>query len=264
MKVAVVVPTKDSAATLGDCLRSIRAQTHAVDELVVVDNFSSDATQEHASSLADTLLVAGPERGTQRNLGWKSTTSDVVLFIDSDMWLDPGVVEGCLSVLAADPSIGCVVIPELARGEGLLGQARALEKRLYLGDPKVEGARAFRRTCLEQTGGYDERFVGGEDWDLPDRVRAAGWGVGRCAAEIWHEEGKISLRAQWRKKRYYGRGVASYRATSPVATQRSGARASLISGRALLTEPLAYLALVVLKVVEVTATFIGMREGRPR
>ena len=42
--VSVIVPTKNSQATLGACLHSIKAQTYPHIELIVVDNFSTDGT----------------------------------------------------------------------------------------------------------------------------------------------------------------------------------------------------------------------------
>ena len=62
MKVSVIVATLNSERTLGDCLRSIKAQTYPDIELLVVDNFSSDRTLEVAMQYADKVEQVGPER----------------------------------------------------------------------------------------------------------------------------------------------------------------------------------------------------------
>jgi len=54
--VSVVVPTKDVGRTIRRCLESIRAQDHRELELIVVDNFSGDATFGVAQELADVAV----------------------------------------------------------------------------------------------------------------------------------------------------------------------------------------------------------------
>ena len=46
MRVAVVVPTRDGAGRIGACLDALARQTRAPDELVVVDNGSTDGTAD--------------------------------------------------------------------------------------------------------------------------------------------------------------------------------------------------------------------------
>jgi len=57
--VSVVVPTKDVGRTIRRCLESIRAQDHRELELIVVDNFSGDATFGVAQELADVAVHDG-------------------------------------------------------------------------------------------------------------------------------------------------------------------------------------------------------------
>ncbi|WP_018653372.1 glycosyltransferase [Actinomadura flavalba] len=254
-RVTVVVPTRDSARTLERCLASVREQTVPV-ELVVVDNGSTDGTPRIAAGYADAVLDAGPERSAQRNHGWRSGRGDVVAFVDSDMVLEPGVIEDAVAALD-DPGIGALVIPELSFGEGFLARCKAAEKRGYLDDPAVEAARIYRRTVLEATGGFDEGLSAFEDWDLADRAAATGARVGRTTARVWHDEGRITLRGAYRKRRYYGRWLRAYRARPDA---RSFGRSRTL--RRLLTQrPWLLPGIVTLKAVEAAGLLAGVRRS---
>ncbi|WP_245681531.1 glycosyltransferase family 2 protein [Actinomadura kijaniata] len=255
--VTVVVPTRNSARTLERCLASVRAQTHPV-ELVVVDNASTDATRKIAAGFADLVLERGPERSAQRNHGWRAGSGEVVAFVDSDMVLEPRVVEQAVAALAADAALGGLVIPELSFGEGFWSRCRAVEKRSYLGDPAVEAARVFRRPALAEVGGYDEALSAFEDWDLADRVAAAGYRIGRVAATVWHDEGRITLRSAFRKRRYYGRWLPVYRAK---ASARSFGRPRSLRRLARLGPPPRTAGVALLKAVEAAGLFAGARDA---
>lgn len=213
----VVVPTRDSARTLAACLDSILAQSLKDIQLVVVDNGSTDDTVQVASSRANAVLEAGPERSAQRNVGWRAEPhSETVAFIDSDMVLEPHVLEEAANALAQNDRLGGVIVTERSFGEGFFSKCRVLEKQLYTGDERVEAARVIRRAVLEEIGGYNEALTAFEDWDLHDRILSTGYGVGRTTSTIWHDEGRLSLIAAFRKKRYYGRWLHIARANGAL------------------------------------------------
>ncbi|WP_018348170.1 glycosyltransferase family 2 protein [Longispora albida] len=257
-RVTVVVPTRNAARTLEACLTSIRAQSYPDTELVVVDNHSTDGTPEIAARYADQVLVAGPERSAQRNHGWRAGTGELVGFVDADMVLEPGVVADAVAVLSRDRGLGSLVVPEHAFGDGFLAGCRVLEKRIYLGDASVEAARFFRRSLLEELGGYDESLTAFEDWELADRLAGRGHGVGRTTAAIWHDEGRVSLRVAFTKKRYYGRWLPVYRARDARPLARPALLAKLPVGR----HPVRSAGLLVLKCAELAGMALGTLDAR--
>ena len=261
--VTVVVPTKNTERTLDRCLASVRAQTYPNVELVVVDNRSTDATMTIAEKHADLAVSGGPERSAQRNQGWRAGHGSYLIFIDADMVLGENVVAEVVETFGKDDKLGAVVLPELAFGEGFLASCRELEKRLYLGDPQVEAARAFPRPVLEEIGGYDEAVTGFEDWELPDRVKAAGYRVGRIDGIVMHDEGRISLRRAFAKKRYYGQWLPMYRKVRRAAPARKLGRPALLSQPGqLLRAPHRAVGLVVLKGAEWSGLALGAFQGR--
>jgi glycosyltransferase involved in cell wall biosynthesis len=259
--VTVVVPTKNTERTLARCLESIKAQAYPEVELVVVDNSSTDATQAIAKEYADQVVTFGPERSAQRNHGWRIGSGEYLIFIDADMVLNSAIVGEAVEAFQQDEKLGALVIPELAFGEGFLARCRELEKQLYLGDSRVEAARAFPRRVLDEVGGYDEEITGFEDWELPDRIRAAGYQVGRVTSLIMHDEGRISLRKAFSKKRYYGHWLPRYRKVQKAVPRQLGRPGLLSKPGLLLRSPHRFAGLVVLKTAEWSGLALGAYEG---
>lgn len=271
----VVIPTKDSARTLERCLASVRSQVDLRGEplgveIVVVDNSSTDGTAAIGRTSADRFETKGPERCAQRNFGMRLATNEIVLFIDSDMVLEPLV---CAQTFAAfnDQACGAVVVPEQSFGEGFWARCRSLEKRIAVGDRRTEAARGFRVSALRETGAWNESLTAAEDWDLTDRVIAAGWTISRCDALIRHDEGHVSLLGTFRKKRYYGQWVGAYLEQSQAVsdTVRPSDRRSRLSPlrilakpRLLLEQPHVSVGLVVLKAVDALGIGLGVIDAK--
>jgi hypothetical protein len=212
--------------------------------------------------LADEFSTCVYERSAQRNAGTARSTGDVVVFVDSDMVLEPRVATAIAESFDADPELGALVIPERSFGVGFLARCRILEKDLYVGDAGVEAPRAFRRPVIESVGGWNEALRAGEDWDLAERTTAAGVRVGRVHAWIWHDEGRIRLRATFAKKRYYGHWVDQYLRADP-SRRRRFARTSLLSQPSrLLRQPLLTAGMFTLKAVEAAGLLTGVRQSR--
>lgn len=259
----VIVTTRNSEAMLADCLRSIREQTYSNVELVVVDNHSEDATPAIARAYANAVITAGPERSAQRNLGAASGTGDYLLFIDSDMILEPEVVEECVAV--SEAGHGMVVIPESTVGAGFLAACKALERSCYVGDDTIEAARFFRRELFVRHGGYDEQLTGPEDWDLPARMRAEGAQVGRVNAGIAHVEGRLRLGELLRGKYYYGKTFPRYIRKHPelAAEQLRLFRPAFVRNAwRLARSPGLVAGMIMMKALEIGAGGIGFSVGR--
>jgi glycosyltransferase involved in cell wall biosynthesis len=103
--VTVVIPAYNAAATIGETIRSVQAQTHARLEILIVDDGSIDATaeivQSHMASDARIRLLRQANGGvaSARNLGWKQAAAELIAFVDSDDLWSADKIEKQLAVL---------------------------------------------------------------------------------------------------------------------------------------------------------------------
>jgi len=264
--VSAIVTTKNSAATLEACLRSLRGQTYTRLELIVIDNNSSDATLEIAERYADRVATIGPERSAQRNLGARLAGGGHLLFIDSDMVLDADVVSDGVSLLQ-QTRMPAAVIPEETVGEGFWTRCRTLERSCYTGDDTMEAARLYTRDAFEAAGGFDVNLTAPEDWDLSRRV-AQRQHLPRTHAMILHDEGRIRLGQLYRKKRYYATGylrfLRRYRGGALAQANPILRTAYARHWRRLARHPLLTAGMFTMKALELTAVVHGATEGAVR
>ncbi len=211
--VSIIVPTRNSGKTLGACLQSIAAQSYSNIEIVVVDNHSEDDTGRIAVQYTDKVFEYRPERSAQRNHGAAVSSGDFLLFPDSDMHLSPDVVRECVEKIIREPDVKAIVIPEESFGTGFWANCRKLERSYYVGVEWLEAARFFTKDVFIQMGGYDLRNTGTEDFDLPQRIKAACGpkSISRISAVIYHDEQNMSLIEACKTNFYYGRNLDAYR-----------------------------------------------------
>jgi glycosyltransferase involved in cell wall biosynthesis len=90
--ISVIVPVHNSKQTLIDCLESLKMSQYSDFEIIVVDDCSSDSSQEIAKQYADSTfsLSGGPfGPGYARNQGAKIAKKELLLFVDADILVKP-------------------------------------------------------------------------------------------------------------------------------------------------------------------------------
>lgn len=209
MRLSVVIPTKNEESNIGTCLDAFAAFRKEV-ELIVVDNFSPDRTREIAANRGAKVLTQGPERCAQRNRGWRGATGEYVMFVDADMVVPDATIREIIE-RTNDRTFECCWVPEVRAGSGLRMKARNFERSFYDGTC-IDGFRVIRRACLEKIGGYDEKLVACEDWDLDRRLLATGSRTAIAKGHLIHNEARQDFKTMLNKKAYYASSIAAYRA----------------------------------------------------
>jgi N-acetylglucosaminyl-diphospho-decaprenol L-rhamnosyltransferase len=228
---AVVTVGYNSAAHLPGTLAAVAAQLRDDDELIVVDNASSDGTAEVARAHAPSARVIEMERncgfGGACAAGVEASAAPLILFLNPDAAPAPGSIEALRQTAAERPGWGAwqalVVMEGGERVNTLGGKIHYLgfgwaggcgTRVAEVGPDPVEvpfasgAAMVIRRDAWEAVGGFEPSyFLYGEDLDLSLRLWLAGYGVGMTpSARVEHDydfqkgQGKWFLleRNRWR------------------------------------------------------------------
>ena len=111
--VSVIIPAYNSASTIIRALQSVATQTLAPQEIIVVDDASTDNTREIAANFASTSSIplrlitqptnSGPSAA--RNAGWDTATGDYIAFLDADDQWHPRKIELQYPVMQSQPEV---------------------------------------------------------------------------------------------------------------------------------------------------------------
>jgi glycosyltransferase involved in cell wall biosynthesis len=189
--VSVVVPTYNHAQFLGPALQSVRAQTLADWEAIVVNNYSDDNTVEVVAAFNDPRirLVNFRNHGViaaSRNEGIRLAAGELVAFLDSDDSWHPRKLARCVEAMAGGFDLVCHGEDWTREGApprrmiyGPASRAR-YARLLFNGNCISTSAVVVRKQWLAQVGGFREeaRFVTAEDYDLWLRLARDGARIG--------------------------------------------------------------------------------------
>jgi glycosyltransferase involved in cell wall biosynthesis len=194
--VAAIIPAYNCARFLPEAVASIRRQTVPVEQIVIVDDGSTDGTEETVRRLGGNILYlkqqnAGPSAA--RNTGVRAAGTEWVAFLDADdLWL-PEKTERQLALVEKHPALaliasnrtevdaaGAVIVQSLFDRHGLRIFFEELD-----GDPIPDAlarlvrknfiptsSALVRRRVMEEFGGFNTDIRFSEDLELWCRIAA--------------------------------------------------------------------------------------------
>ncbi len=171
-KVSTIVAVYNGAATVDRALRSIFAQTFTDNEVVVVNDGSTDDTASVLSRYGDRIrVITQPNRGVAaaRNAGVRASRGDYVAFLDDDDEWMPEKLARCVAAIEQDKNCVLVYTDLLKvnlKGEPMPDQTGEINETdsptmaqlLALPWNVVPSRLLARRSAFVQSGGFDERF----------------------------------------------------------------------------------------------------------
>ena len=185
--VSIIIPTKDRAALLMQTLASVRAQTFADFEAIVVDDHSADDTLLRLQQIAleDPRIrythVPRPRFGAQaaRNVGVEASAGEYVIFLDSDDLLAPHCLQQRVDAMRADPSLDFAVFPcrcfRQSAGDhpslwNVATNENDLDRFLKIDVPWQTTSPVWKRSSLTGLLPWPEDVPVGQDWEFHIRA----------------------------------------------------------------------------------------------
>lgn len=188
--VSVIIPSYNSAHFLKESIDSVLNQTYKNIEIVVVNDGSTDNTEEVISQFLGRIKYIKKENGgvsSARNLGFEKSNGDYLCFLDADDWFFPKNIENKVKELNLNSKLGLVhgnvvVTDENLNSNGtiLKGQyGNVIPHLLKLVPPAIPCPSnvLIRREAIKYDSIFDERLCTSADYDLWLRI-AQKWKVG--------------------------------------------------------------------------------------
>ena len=205
MKISVITACLNRVQLVGEMVESVLAQHYEPFEHVIIDGGSTDGTLDLLKRYAHLKVFSGPDRGVYDgfNKGLERVSGEIILFLNSDDLLVPGVFAICADIFRNTVgtmivSGGCQIFRRLTDGREIVlhdyrdPRRYALSLRnMTLGLPIIN-ARVFRRKVFDQIGGFDLRYRISADRHL--LIRAALKGIADAPVPKifyryrWHQE----------------------------------------------------------------------------
>lgn len=200
--IAVVIVTHDSADDVPRTLEALDAQRAAGDQVVIVDNASTDGGPDAYRAAAPwaTVIETGTNGGFAAgcHVGVDASDAELILLLNPDSVPQPGFLDALRATAAEQPTWGAwQALVTLPGGDEVNTWGNAVH---FLGFGWADGhgrpvtdaptaprevgfasgaAMVIRRTAWDAAGGFQPHyFMYGEDLDLSLRLRLAGWGIG--------------------------------------------------------------------------------------
>lgn len=206
-----MIPVRDRTDLLKRCLASIRNQDYPAEkfDIIVCDDGSVsdiDAAMEIQKSPHPKITYVCQERlgpAAARNLGVRESSAPFILFIDSDVVADKGLVRNLVSALLNNQ--------DWAGAEACLLPIDGCSSPLWEAPAAPAGGRyhtaaiAYRRQALRAAGGLDETFLlaACEDVELAARILPIGQIGFVSEAKVYHPRRKVNLRNRWRSRLHW-------------------------------------------------------------
>ena len=193
--VSVIVGIRNEEKFIEECIESLLNLDYPRDsyEIIIVDGMSTDKTPEIVQKYPVKLLFNERKNvAAARNLGVKNAKGNFVAFTDGDCKVDPQWLKvliremqdapddvvcfgGPNLIFDTDPIFGRVVgyAQESFLGSGGSAQSKNSTKRHYVSSlPNCNAM--YKKAAILEAGGFDERFVVGQDGDLNYRIGKKG------------------------------------------------------------------------------------------
>lgn len=195
MKITVIIPVYNTEKYVAQCLDSIIDQTYKVDEILVIDDGSTDSSSqicdEYAEKNENIHIIHTSNRGAYaaRNLGIECAKGEYITFVDSDDWIEKDTIEELVKLIEKEKAdISAIIRKNDIKISDDIKVGCGEEMLLFLLNiGSIEPWGKLYKKCILEGTKYRERRAN-EDLDvLPDILL-------KCNKIVVHTIGKYNYR----------------------------------------------------------------------
>ena len=214
-----MVPTRNSSQYLAECLSSIRAQTYAAVELIIINNRSDNGTVEHRALLCRCHLHCWP-RAIGPSERWSPRPLARTSFVSTRTFAWSRRSSPSASSTCGEGNMPWWSTTRLTPWSAAWPGCASL--RLICTSTLLShtAARFLARDVFFAVGGLREDVTAGEDYDFQNRLRRAGVLTVFADAEAVHLDPPTWLGPVLRKYFRYGRDFPNYRRYNGIESKR--------------------------------------------
>jgi glycosyltransferase involved in cell wall biosynthesis len=175
-RVSVIMPVRNGEFFIAAALSSVLAELRDCDEVIIVNDGSTDGTAGVARNAAPGALhltTAGLGVSAARNTGLRAARGELIAFLDCDDLWPPGRQAALCGLLRSNPSLDAVagrIRLELEEGT-TAGDLAAIDGKHA---PSILMTCLYRRALIDRIGFFDESLGYGEDLDYHWRLVEVG------------------------------------------------------------------------------------------
>ncbi|MDD2225311.1 MAG: glycosyltransferase family 2 protein [Candidatus Shapirobacteria bacterium] len=178
--ISVQICTYNRANLIKEAIQSVLDQTYENFEIVIIDDASTDNTEEVVKSFSDSRIKYFKNEknlgiAKNRNIAVQRSSGKYIAILDSDdLWNDSKKLEKQIRFLEENLSVGVIGTQayKIDLKGNILGKLKKelteknIRKKILSTNQFVNSSVLIRKKIIEEFGGYDESLSGIEDYDL--------------------------------------------------------------------------------------------------
>jgi len=187
-KISIVIPAHNAESRIRQCLESIYLEQAMDYEVIVVDDCSTDNTLEIVGRFPCKVVALSKHSGASvaRNEGTKHSTGEIILFLDSDVFLQKDALKYLMNSFEESPEVDAVQgvytkrpavdnLPSLARNYYKYHKIERLSEGYIFGLNSY--CFAIKKEVFQNIGGFNPEAEGTEDVELGCQLTKKGYKI---------------------------------------------------------------------------------------
>lgn len=263
-KISVIITVKNASDAISACLSGFLDQT-VIPEIIIVG--PNKDLEKIKKSLNRSKIIGiqfidyyGDKNGA-RNIGFRESAGDFVLYVDQDMTPQTNLMENCMKMLK---DFDAIIIPEKGTGGvGFLEKVHSLEKELVMEDSDALTPRLFRRSMFKNGDmPFDRKFGILDEWGFNLKLKSKNPRIGIAESfftvavdlTLLEEMKKNFKKGLWIRNLMAADKEEGLRRINPVkrGIQFYGKRLVVLK-----KEPILFPGLILLKFIDLVSFFLG-------